>query len=86
MSNFEKLDRIIQEHGKEGLRFLFLFKILKSQTEAELKKRNLTANQTILDDVCAEAADKLLLHGKKKIDETTLREILLKLTRSESYS
>jgi hypothetical protein len=79
MSSFEEMDKIVQEYGRDGLRFLFLFKILKSQIEVELKKQACSAKDSDINQVCAEAASKLLVSGEDKPTENALEKILSRL-------
>lgn len=80
MSDISSMDRIVKDFGRDGLRFLFLFKTLKSQVQDELKReRKSLPNETTLNEVCAETANKLLKAGKEQPTEDEIREIIRKL-------
>jgi len=82
MSNIAAMDRIVHDFGKDGLRFFFLFKILKSQVKDELKKQHLRLpNDAILNKVCAETANELLIADKGQPTEDAINEIALKLRK-----
>ena len=62
----EIIDEIGQPFGKEGLRFLFLFKIIKQQVREELKVEGKTQpNEKLLNEICAKAAEEFLTNNEQ---------------------
>lgn len=56
----ERLARFAKQHSKQELRLLVLFKQIKTKIEEELKKRNITIDDDVLNQVCADKAAELL--------------------------
>jgi hypothetical protein len=77
MSDISGIDEIIRKNGKDGLRFLLLFKAIKSQVYYQLKKQkiSISENDDMLNQVCAFAAKRLLVQN----DETPTEELITAL-------
>jgi hypothetical protein len=76
MSDLKKLESIIEQFDKNGLRFLFLFKLLKSEFEKELIAEEKDIDNSIIDDVCGEAAKELLINSEQTPSKEEITEIL----------
>lgn len=80
VSDITSVDKIIKEFGRDGIRGLFFFKTIKLQVQNELRKQGeFLRNEDMLNQVCAEAAKKLLLAGKEQPSKDEISEILHKL-------
>jgi len=68
MSDISTMGNIIQTYGKDGLRFLLLFKSIKVQVKNKLLKQevSISENDEELNQICAFAAKKLLGQGNEK--------------------
>lgn len=71
----------MKEYGKNGVRLLVLFMLIKSRVELAIQHQypNRTFNEAILDDLCMETAYKLVKLGKDEPTEKDTKELLLRL-------
>jgi hypothetical protein len=77
MSNDKFISEMSQQFGKDGIRFLFLFKTMKMKVIQELQKeKRKLPNEAILNDVCAKAALELLIKSEKTPSEARISEAL----------
>lgn len=81
MSDIQALNKIVQDFGKDGLRFLFLFKTLKQNVQDELKREGKRPpNEDVINEICVQTAQKLLEAGRETPTENQIRQIVLKLS------
>lgn len=76
MSDFAEVTTIISKFGRDEIRFLTLFKILKSQITLELKKENQTFPDEKLNKVCVDVTNRLLLLDKPHSSEVEIKQII----------
>ena len=82
MSDIPSMDKIVQDFGRDGLRFLFIFKTLKTQVQDEWKRKHKgPLNEVILNKVCAETTKKMLKSGKEQPTEDEIKDVIRKLRR-----
>jgi len=81
MSRLNEIDKLVKEYGKNGVRLLVLFSLLKSRVNLTLQKKypNLTFSEADLNQLCMLKAYELLKLGKDELTEKDIREILSKL-------
>lgn len=73
-----EIDDLIQKSGKEGVRLLLLFKLLKTRVEERVKNRYPTAiiEEKTLNKLCIQKAYELTKLKKESPTEKDLRELL----------
>ena len=81
MSSTAHIEALIQQYGEKGLRFLFLFKILKTEVKKELIVKGKNVDNGIIDDVCGEAAKDLLTNSEHTPTKEEIEEIVLRLKK-----
>ena len=81
MSDISTMGNIIQTYGKDGLRFLLLFKSIKVQVKNKLLKQEVSIleNDEELNQICAFAAKKLLVQCTEKPSEELIITLVSKL-------
>jgi len=67
MSDPKELDEFLNEYGKEGMRLLVLFSLLKSKANAAVQPLS-GLDEGRLNQVCMARAKELLDLGKKSTD------------------
>lgn len=82
MSNFAEMNDFVKEYGKEGIRLLALFHLLKSKVmlSLQLQHPNRPFDEMLLNQLCMSRAYELLKVGKDKPTEKDIEELLSKLT------
>lgn len=65
MSKTAELDSFNKKYGPDGLRFLFLFKIIKKRLLNRLKKERKMGDMSVIDNMCLMAAEELLINYKQ---------------------
>lgn len=85
MSDIAKMDEIIKEYGKDGIRFLILFKLLKTRVISDLSRKypQIPLNEDVVDKICAKKARYLLELGKERPTEAEIKELLLRLRKQK---
>ena len=80
-NKMSELDDLINKHGKNGLRALLVFKLLKTKLSEEVKSNNPYAiiDENILNSICVKKAQQLVKLGKDKPTEKDFEELLSKL-------
>ena len=84
-NKFAKIDELIRDKGVEGLKILFLFKLLKVEVLKILREQRVSLNrfdEKTLEKMCLEKALQLIKSGKEKPTPQDIREIMLSLPRS----
>jgi len=81
MFKLNELDELVKEHGKNGLRLLILFRLLKSKVNLVLQKGypTPTFSEADLNQICLSKAYELLKLGKDEPTEEDIRELLARL-------
>ncbi|MEM2178200.1 MAG: hypothetical protein QW272_05210 [Candidatus Methanomethylicaceae archaeon] len=76
-----EIDELVKKYGKNGMRLLVLFRLLKSRVNLILQKQrsNLTFNEAVLNQLCISKAYELLKLGKDEPTEKDIEELLLRL-------
>jgi hypothetical protein len=76
----KEIDEIGQSFGKEGLRFLFLFKTIKQRVQQEFERDDRKQpKDAILNDICAKAAKELLTCTQETPTEEQIGEAIVAL-------
>lgn len=80
-----EIDDLIQKGGKEGVRLLLLFKLLKTRVEEEVRTRYPTAiiEEKTLDKICIQRAYELTKLKKERPTEKDFEELLSALGSME---
>ena len=78
MSDLNELNQFLREYGKDGMRLLVLFSLLKSRAKAVLKSYA-GVDEERLNRVCMAKADELLRLGKDQPTEKDVEELLSRL-------
>jgi hypothetical protein len=80
MSNLSEINEFLNEYGKDGMRLLVLFSLLKSKVRFALRRYpNLPAAENTLDWLCMAKASELLKLGKNETTEKGIKELLSRL-------
>ncbi len=82
MVDLKELDQFIKEYGKNGMRFLLLFSLLKSKTKVILRQHP-DIREERLDRACAAKADEMLKLGKNQPTEKDIKELLSHIRKSQ---
>lgn len=80
MSNVEKMGAIVENYGKNGLRFLFLFKIVKNEVQSHIYG----IDDSVVNAECAKLAEQLLVADKETPTEEEIRRIIENLNEKHS--
>lgn len=80
MSDLNELNCFLDENGKEGMRLLVPFSLLKSKVKARSKLYP-NLDEKMLDRMCMRMASKLLRLGKDQPTENDVGELLRRLRR-----
>lgn len=77
-----EIDDLIQKNGKDGVRLLLLFKLLKIKVKERIRRVYPTAiiEERTLNRLCIQKADELAKLGKESPTEKDIKELLSKLT------
>jgi hypothetical protein len=78
MSDLNELNQFLKEYGKDGMRLLVLFSLLKSKAKTILQQYP-TIDENRLNQTCMAKADELLRLGKDQPTEKDIEELLLRL-------
>jgi len=78
-----EIDDLIQKHGKDGVRLLFLFKTLKTYVEESIEKNHSTVRieEETLNRLCIQKAQELVKLKKESPTERDFKELLSKAIR-----
>jgi hypothetical protein len=76
MVALKELDQFIKEYGKDGMRFLMLFCLLKSKAKFALRQCP-DLSEERLNRACMAKAEELLRLGKDQPTEKDIEELLL---------
>ena len=79
-----KIDELIRNKGVEGLKILFLFKLLKAEVLRTLREQRVSLDrfsEKTLENMCLEKALQLVKSSKEKPSLQDIREIMLSLPR-----
>lgn len=79
-----KIDELIMNKGVEGLKILFLFKLLKAEVLRTLREQQVSLDrfsEKTLENMCLEKALQLVKSSKEKPSLQDIREIMLSLPR-----
>lgn len=73
-----EIDDLIQKGGKEGVRLLLLFKLLKTRVEERVRNRDPTAivEEKTLNKLCIQKAYELTKLKRESPTEKDLKELL----------
>lgn len=78
MANLKELDQFIKEYGKDGIRLLMLFCLLKSKAGSALRQHpNLSEEE--FDRACMAKARELLMLDKDQPTEKDVEELLSRI-------
>lgn len=82
------MDDLISTHGREGIRLLLLFKLLKVRVIEKSKQAKLSSriDEETLNKLCIQKAYQLLKRGRENPTEKDIEELLLKLARARRSS
>jgi hypothetical protein len=78
MSDLKELNQFLKEYGKDGMKLLVLFSLLKSKAKATLKPYP-GVDEKRLNRVCMAKANELLRLGKDQPTEKDIEELLSRL-------
>jgi hypothetical protein len=80
VSNPAEIDEFLKEYGKDGMRLLVLFSLLKSKVKLVLQQQpTLPVPENTLDRLCMAKASELLRLGKDVATEKDIEELLSRL-------
>lgn len=72
-----QMDKLINDFGKGGLRFLFLFKVFKQRLQDELKREGGNfRDESKLNQICANATRELLINDEETPTEEEISKML----------
>jgi hypothetical protein len=81
LSNPAEFNEFLKEYGRDGMRLLVLFNLLKPKVKAAFQERsNHPIHEGVLDRLCMATARKLLLQGKNEVTEKDIEELLSSLS------
>lgn len=85
MSDIAEMDEIVKEYGKNGARFLILFKLLKTRVISDFRRKypQISLNEDEVNQICAEKTRALLKLGKENPTEAEIKELLLRLQKQK---
>jgi translation elongation factor EF-4 len=86
LSKTDKLDSFIKNYGKDGVRFLLLFNIIKKRLETELHKEKFAAEPKVINEVCAKATQEILVNSKRAPSREEIAAVIQNLKKKLSLS
>jgi len=75
MIELKELDQFIKEYGKDGVRLLMLFSLLKSKAKIALRQYP-DLSEERLNRACMAKANELIRRGKDRPTEKDIKELL----------
>jgi hypothetical protein len=71
MSRLAEMNELIKEYGEEGIKLLFLFKLIKSRIKLAIQQGqpSLAVSEPALDWLCVARAHELLKTWERRTDE-----------------
>jgi thiamine phosphate synthase YjbQ (UPF0047 family) len=82
LSSPAELNEFLKKYGRDGMRLLVLFNLLKPKVKAALQERpHPPIPEGALNRFCMATARKLLLQGRDEVSEKDIEELLSRVNK-----
>jgi len=78
----KNINRIVESMGRDGLRFVFVFKIIKDHVQKELTQEGKPQPaESVLNRICADASKEILISSESTPSEKQINEAIINVKK-----